>query len=116
MGIDSHFIHIADHQRAETRQDGYNASAKTWKPWLADVRGRLVIKTQVVSASEFAEQPVVTTYRWLVSPRVEVEQGDRIVNVRDRKGVVDAGPFQIKEVMKRSGQSARHISLLLERV
>jgi hypothetical protein len=115
MSVDSHLIMTCTIQRAVTTQDALNAEVKTWAIWLSGVRGRLVIKTQRVGDTAFAERPVITTHRWLMSPGVDVKQGDRIIDIADETGAVDAGPFTILEVMKRRGRAVKHISLLLER-
>ena len=116
MGIDSHMIHTAEIQRGTTIKDSYNAERITWVTHLTDVRGRLIIKTQRVGDSAFAERPIVTTYRYLTSPGVDIRQGDRIVNIRDAAGAVDAGPFRVDEIMTRRARAVRHISLLLEKL
>lgn len=120
MGIDSHLIHTADIQRPTRVVDGYGHDRLLWPPdvpvHLTGVRGRLVIKAQRVADTALAERPVVTTYRWLISPGVDVRQGDRITNIADEEGEVDAGTYRIEEVMKRRARAVRHISLLLERV
>ncbi len=115
MSIDSHLLHTCTIQRATLTKDALNAEVKTWGLLAIGVRGRLVIKTQRVGDTAFAERPVVTSHRWLISPGVDVRQGDRIVEIADETGAVDAGPFQIMEVMKRRGRAVKHISLLLER-
>jgi hypothetical protein len=115
VSIDSQLIHRADIQRATTSRDALNAEVRTWATLASGVRGRLVIKAQRVADTAFAERPVITSHRWLTSPGVDVKQGDRIINVVDEEGTTDAGPFTIREVMKRRGRAVKHISLLLER-
>lgn len=119
MSIDRHLIHTCEIQRPQTAKDGYNAEIKLWPPTipthLTGVFCRLVIKTQRVGETAFAERPVITTHRLLVPAGTDVRQGDRIVNVQDEEGVIDAGPFAIQEVMRRRASAERHRSLLLER-
>jgi hypothetical protein len=116
MSIDSQLIHTCTVQRATTTRDALNAEVRTWGTVATNVRCRLVIKTQRVGDSAFAERPVVTTHRLLVpAGRTDVQQGDRVITVVDEEGTVDSGPFAILEVMKRRGRAVKHISLLLER-
>jgi len=116
MSIDSHLLHTADIQRATRTVDSYKAEKLLWGTHLIGVRGRLVIKTQRVADTVLAERPIVTTYRWLISPGVDVRQGDRIANITFEDGTTDAGPYRIEEVMARRGRAVKHISLLLERL
>jgi hypothetical protein len=120
MGIDAHLIHSCDIQRPVKVEDGYSGDRLLWPPevptHLEGVRGRLVIKAQRVADTALAERPIITSYRWLTSPGIDVRQGDRIVNITDETGAIDAGVYDILEVMPRRAKAQRHISLLLERV
>jgi hypothetical protein len=74
MSIDSQLIHTCTVQRATTTRDALNAEVRTWATLASGVRCRLVIKTQRVGDSAFAERPVVTTHR--CSPaRADVQAG-----------------------------------------
>ena len=115
MSIDSHLLHTCTIQRATLTKDALNAEIRTWTTLSSGVRGRLVIKAQRVSDTAFAERPVITSHRWLIGPGVDVQQGDRLINIVDETGATDPGPFAIREVMKRRGRAVKHISLLLER-
>lgn len=121
MGADSHFIHTADVQRAIITRDAYSEDVETWPPdipaHLTGVRGRLVIQSEFVGDTAFAEKPFTTTYRWMCGSGVDVRQGDRIANVIDERGAtLDSGPFHILEVLPRRGKAIRHKTLTLERV
>src|SRR5689334_13617749 len=111
-----------DTQRANTTEDSYRASRPEWRPKLNEVRCRLVVKTQNRGPDSIAEQPIVTSYLLLLPNRhngapIDVQEGDRIVNVVTQDGaVIAAGPFIVQQVLPRRARALRHISLILERV
>jgi len=115
MSIDSHLIHRCSTQRATTTQDAYKASRKTWALNLQDERCRLVVKTQSRRPDILSQEPVITTYTLLLRPGVDVQIGDRVVNVQFEDRTTDAGPYTIEAVLTRRGRAARHISLQLKR-
>lgn len=116
MGVDSHMIHTCTLQRATIQKDDHGADVLVWTGMEPAVRCRLVIATQRSEISDFAERPIITTYKLLLPAYTDVQQGDRIVDVRDERGVVDAGPYRIESVLPRRGKAQKHISVLLERV
>lgn len=117
MNISGWFVHTCTVQRDQSvTEDSHKAPIADWRDHLTGVRCRLVIKTERVGDTAFAERPVVTTYRLFVGRGTDVQQGDRITSIVDETGAVDAGPYRIEEVMKRRARAVRHISLLLERV
>lgn len=61
---------------------------------------------------------VLTTYKILFPAGTNVANIDRISDVRLKTGntLVDAGPFQIEQVLPRNAKRERHISLMLEKV
>lgn len=116
MGIDQHLLHTCDVERAERTQDSYKAEKLTWQTLLTGVRCRLVVKAQRVSDTVLAEQPIVTSYRLFVPPGTDVRVNDRITNLVFEDATEDAGPYRIGEVLTRRARSARHVSLLLEKL
>jgi hypothetical protein len=117
MSIDSHLIHTATIQRyLSVGDDSLKAPKKDWRDWLTGVRCRRVTKQQRVGDTAFAERPVITVDLLLVPAGIDVQQGDRVVNIVDETGATEAGVFKIKEVLRRRGRAVRHISLMLEKV
>jgi hypothetical protein len=117
MSIDSHLIHTATIQRyLAVGDDSLKAPKKDWRDWLVGVRCRRVTKQQRVADTAFAERPVITVDMLLVPPGTDVAQGDRVIDIRDEVGAVEAGPFKIQSVIIRRGRAARHVSLVLEKV
>lgn len=109
-----------DVHRPRSVKDALNAEKLRWPDdipvHLSDVRCRLVIKDQRVADTAFAERPIVTTYLLLLPAGTDVRQRDRIANITDAAGTVDAGPFRVEKVRKRRARAVRHISLELERL
>lgn len=125
MSIGAHLIHQCEIQRGRATTDSYGAEKVRWPPeipaHLADVPCRLIIKDQRVGDTAFAERPIVTTYTLLLSPQhqgqpIDIRQGDRAANIRDKDGTVEAGPFRIDSIRKRHARAARHLSLVLEKI
>ncbi len=120
MGVDSHFRHTCQVERGRTVPDSYNADKIRWPPeippHLVGQHCRFIVKEQRVGDTAFAERPVITVYTLLVGARTDVKQRDRITNIRDKQGtLVDAGPFEVREILPRSSTSIHHITLRLER-
>ena len=117
MSIDSHLLHTATIQRyLPAGDDSLKAPKKDWRDWLVGVRCRRVTKQQRVGDTAFAERPAVTVDLLLVLAGTDVQQGDRVVNIRDETGAVEVGVFKIESVIPRRGRAVRHISLVLEKV
>lgn len=117
MGLDAHCAHTCTIQRASRVLDALGEDVETWVSHLVGVRCRLVIKTQRVPDGVLAERPIVTTYLLLVPGATRLAQGDRVINIADPEGLIDAGPFRIDQVLPRRGSAAvQHTSYSLERV
>jgi len=116
MSIDSHLIHTATIQRyLSAGDDSLKAPKRDWRDWLVGVRCRRVTKQQRVGDTAFAERPVITVDMLLVPPGTDVQQGDRVINIRDETGAVGAGVFKVESIIIRRGRAARHVSLVLEK-
>lgn len=118
MSIASHFIHRCTRQRPTITTDALGADVREWESdQVSGIACRLVEKSQRVPLSELAERPVITTYTLLVAADADVQQGDRIVSVRDARTdeTVEAGPFTIESLVRRNARGPRHKSLQLER-
>lgn len=119
MALRHYFIHTCDIQEYSTARLATGELAKTWanKSGQTAVDCRFVIKSEKV-ASEGTSGQVITTYLMLLPAGTDVANENRIANVRRKKGnaLVDAGPFQIEQVLPRNAKTERHISLMLEKV
>lgn len=117
MSIDSHLIMTCTIRRyLPVGDDSLKAPKKDWRNWLTGVRCRRVTKQQRVADTAFAERPVVTVDLLLVPPGTDVQQGDRVIDIRDETGATEAGPYKIESIIIRRGRAARHVSLVLEKV
>lgn len=116
MGIDSHFLHTCDIQHADETQDEYNENVKIWAAHLSDVFCLLVEKARREVSSESAENVLITTYLLLLPPDTDVEEDDRITNIRYEDGTTDSRLFDVESKLVRRTRASQHLSLQLERI
>jgi hypothetical protein len=116
VGIASHLIHLCDIQRSTETQDEYNETERTYASHLSNVRFRLVEKTERETPSEFGEGALITVYLGLMAPGTDVDEDDRLVNIRFEDGTIDNHTYTVEHKLTRRARTVRHISLQLERV
>lgn len=116
MGVDSHLIHLCDIQRSTETQDEYNETERQYAAHLSDVRFRLVEKTERETPSEFGEGALITIYLGLMPAGTDVDEDDKLVNIRFEDDTTDSHTYTVEHKLTRRGRVARHISLQLERV
>ena len=84
---------------------------------LSDVPCRLVIKEQEGFNSVTGEWVTRETYLLLTLPDVDIEEGDRVTNVRSHNDTLDQLNFEVDGgALKRRGRMARLRSMKLKRV
>lgn len=93
---------------------------KTWSNRATGVPCRFVADTERY-ANETEGLTIATTYRLLVPGTVTVINQDRITNIvlTSSGGTVDAGPYEVLEVLPRntsSGRGQHHVALELEKI
>jgi hypothetical protein len=112
--IGHQLVHRCTIERDRARESSiteHRTHRPDWRVIATDVPCRLVTRTQRVPDGVLAEAPTITTYTLLLSPRADIRPGgiDRIVAVATRAGeLLEAGPFTIDSVVRRSAGPARH--------
>lgn len=117
MSLRNHLNHRCTVQRATVEADSYGHDVPEYDDLIIQLPCRLVYKEQKIVSAEAAERVVITMYKMLILPRapIQLQQGDRIIDVVNSHGLVDAGPFRVQSIMKRNGHIERHQTLRLER-
>lgn len=116
MSVDAHLLHLCDIHRSTETQDEYNETERTYAPHLSNVRFRLVEKTERETPSEFGEGALITVYLGLMPAGTDVDEDDRLINIRFEDGTIDSHTYTVESKVVRRARAARHISLQLERV
>ena len=92
-------------------------SKRTPEPHLSDVPCRLVIKEQKGFNSVTGEWMKDTDYTLLTLPDVDIEEGDRVTNVRMHNDTLDQLLFEVDGgALKRRGRMATHRRMKLKRI
>ena len=92
-------------------------SKRTPVAHLSDVPCRLVIERQEGFNSVTGEWPKRTVYTLLTLPDVDIEEGDRVTNVRMHNDTLDRLNFEVDGgALKRRGRMAVHRRMKLKRV
>ncbi len=117
MAISNHFLHLCDIQRPYSGSvDSHGLSDENYSFVDSDVRFRLVEKRERVERSEDAERMVVTTYTGLFHSGVDLQERDKLVNMRLADGTAIDEEFVIEELLRKHGRTAHHLSAVLKRV
>lgn len=118
MSIDQHLIHLCDIERPTETTDPLGNRQLTWpdSPQQSDCHCRLVVKEEQIMTDNRAELARVTRYRMLLPPATDVQEGDRISNVRDENGDEIAGTWTVLAILPRRARVERHRTVELRRV
>ncbi len=119
MGIDSHFIHHCDIKRPASGSGNENVhglSDESSQFMASGVRFRLIEKNERIWKSEESEAAVVTVYKGLFGPGVDLQERDQLVNVVLEDGTVLEDYFEIEGILSRRTRAAHHLSVELKRV
>ena len=93
------------------------SSKRTPEPHLSSVPCRLVVKEQKGFNSVTGEWVKQTDYTLLTLPDVDIEEGDRVTNVRMHNDTLDRLNFEVDGgALKRRGRMAVHRRMKLKRV
>jgi hypothetical protein len=115
-GLAAHFDHRCDVQRYSLAVDAYNNQARTPGPHLSDVPCRLVIKAQRGFNSLTGQWMVTTAYKLFVVHSLDVKAGDRITNLVDETGSINAHNFEVEAALPHRGRTVQHRTLELRKV
>ena len=117
MAISSHFIHKCDIKRPFSGSvDAHGLSDEDYTVVDESVSFRLVEDRERVERTEDAERMIVTTYTGLFHASVDLQEKDKLTNVKEADGTVIDHEFVIEELLKRHGRSSHHLSAVLQRV
>lgn len=117
---DIHFkkclIHSAMVQRSTTSRSASGEVLDSWDD-VGRINGRLVEQQERIAAEGIGFM-MLNRNLFLCDTGEDVGEEDRLVDIlwRTDDSVVDAGPFTVEALLKRSSTAAHHISLRLERV
>ena len=109
-------IHAADVLETTPVQSTSGELIDAWTT-ARSINCRLVQKQESIALESLSFQ-MREVPRLLCNAGEDVVEEDRIANVtlRSDSSVIDAGPFQINEVLTRSSTGNHHMSLRLERI
>ena len=116
MSVDAHLIHRCTVERGTLRTDIYRTEQRVYAPHLTDVACRLVIRSQRQFGDVNAQFVVVTVYKLLVRPGVDIQEGDRIAGLVYEDGTLVRETFTVRAILPRRARTVRHVTLELERV
>ncbi len=120
MMADIHFkrqlIHAANVLRTTPSQSGSGELIDSWTT-SGSINCRLVQKQEAIAIESLSLQ-MREVPRLLCDTGEDVIEEDRIADVtlRSDGSVIDAGPFNIEELLTRSSTTNHHMSLRLERI
>jgi len=111
-----HLIHSAMVQRNTPTASASGELIPSWAD-VGRINGRLVEQQERIAA-EGVGFMMLKQNLYLCNAGEDVQEDDRVVNIlwRTDDSVVDAGPFLVESLLKRSSTAAHHWSLKLERV
>lgn len=113
MSFAAHLIHSCTIQRYTEALDAYNNAEPQWSAIAVKVPCRLVEKQQRLLVTERVESAVVTSHTLLVDESADLQERDRITNIRLEDGALVTKTFQVKALLMRRGRSLRHKSAVL---
>lgn len=118
MSIAHQLTHTCTIQAPSSTPDAYNARTTTYAARAEGVPCRLVEKLEASPPGLLGEQPITTRYLLLVLPGSELAEGERVTAVDFRDGTSDAGPFVVRNIVRRRAarRGVVHVSAQLERV
>ena len=104
-------------QRWNRKMQAYGGG-KTYASHLTSVPCRFVTKTQNAQSAITGEWTKLTTYKVMVLPDADIEEGDRIVNVvLQGATVADSHQYEVDGgALPHRGRMARHKTLTLKKV
>lgn len=114
--LKKHFIHSAMIQRNAPTTSSSGELIPGWSD-VGRIIGRFVEQQERI-ASESLGFPMLNRNLFLCSEGEDVEEDDRLTDIlwRTDDSVVDAGPFSVEALLKRSSTVAHHWTIRLERV
>lgn len=114
--LKKHFIHSAMIQRNTPTTSASGELIDSWTD-AGRINGRFVEQQERV-ASESLGFLMLNRNLFLCDEGEDVQEDDQLVDIlwRTDGSVVDAGPFSVESLLKRSSTKSHHMSLKLERV
>lgn len=111
-----HLIHSAMVQRATWVASGSGELIPTWAD-VGEIDCRYVEKSERIAA-EGVGFMMLESHMLLCNEGEDVQEDDQIIDIRVRTddSVVNAGPFTVEALLKRSSTASHHWALKLERV
>ena len=111
-----HLIHSAMIQRNTPATSSSGELIPSWAD-VGTIDCRYVEKSERIAA-ESAGFMMLESHLLLCNAGEDVQEDDQIVDIllRADDSVVDAGPFTVEALLRRSGTAAHHWSIRLERV
>lgn len=118
---DIHFkknlIHLCTTQRTTPAQSSSGEPIDSWANNLVDQPCRFVFEEERIAQESVGFMMLKVPFM-LIDSGVDMIEEDRIINITrvEDSSTIDAGPFTIEAVLKRSSTVRHHIRLNLEKV